>query len=293
MGGRVQKVVIDAGFSCPNRDGTVGVGGCTFCNNDAFSPSYCRDGGDVRQQIDRGIAFHAARYRRADKFLAYFQPFSNTHAPLERLRELYEQALSHSQVVGLIIGTRPDCVEDEKLDYLADVASKYYVSIEYGVESCYDATLSAINRGHDFACTRDAIRRTAERGIHVGAHFIIGLPGETREMILESAQKINSLPLTTVKFHQLQIFSGTAMAEDYALHPDNYSFYTLEEYLDLYISLLQYIDPEIVVERFISETPERYQAGPTWGTLRNEELIQKLERRLEERNAWQGQFFGR
>ena len=185
FGERVQKVAINAGFTCPNRDGKVGFGGCTFCNNEAFTPSYCQPSKSITQQIEEGIEFHRRRYRNASRYLAYFQSFSNTYAPLDILRSRYDEALSHPEVVGVVVGTRPDCVSEEILDYFAELAKSHYVTIEYGIESTYDTTLKAINRGHDFACAEQAVRMTAERGIAVGAHFVLGLPNESDEMILE------------------------------------------------------------------------------------------------------------
>lgn len=290
-GGRVQKVTINAGFTCPNRDGVVGTGGCTFCNNEAFTPSYCMRGETVARQIAEGIEFHRRRYRTADRFLAYFQSFSNTYAPIERLREVYSEALAVPGIMGIIVGTRPDCVDDEKLDYFASLAREKYVAIEYGIESCYDRTLREVNRGHDFECARDAVRRTAERGIHTGAHFILGLPGETDEMLIAQTGLINSLPLTTVKFHQLQIFKGTAMEADYAANPGKYIFRELDEYIDLFIEIVRRLRPDLIIERFASEAPPRFHSGPNWGLVRNEQLLAMLDRRLEERGAWQGELY--
>ena len=209
FGCRVQKLSVDAGFTCPNRDGTIGEGGCTFCNNGAFTPSYCMPSKSVGQQIAEGIEFHRNRYRSAQRYLVYFQAFSNTYAPLERLKRLYDEALAHPGVAGIVVGTRPDCVDERKLDYFAGLARDRYVALEYGIESTFDATLRAVNRGHDFACARRAVEMTAARGLHVGAHFILGLPGETDAMLLDQVERINALPLTTVKFHQLQVFRAT------------------------------------------------------------------------------------
>ncbi|HIZ15582.1 MAG TPA: TIGR01212 family radical SAM protein [Candidatus Tidjanibacter faecipullorum] len=291
FGSRMQKLTINAGFTCPNRDGRVGTGGCTFCNNEAFTPSYCTPAKSVTQQLEEGIAFHRNRYRTAQRYLAYFQSFSNTYAPLEELRRIYDEALAHPLVAGLVIGTRPDCVDDAVLDYFADVARERYVIIEYGIESCCDATLQAVNRGHDFACARQAVEATAARGIHTGAHFILGLPGESDDMLIASADIINSLPLNTVKFHQLQIFRDTPMAADWAQHPERYRFRTLDEYLDLFIRILQRLRPDLVVERFAGEAPPRYHCGPTWGLIRNEQLLARLEKRLRETGSYQSQFW--
>ena len=291
FGERVQKVAINAGFTCPNRDGRVGVGGCTFCNNEAFTPSYCKAVKSITQQIDEGIEFHQRRYRNASRYLAYFQSFSNTYAPLEVLRERYSEALSHEGVVGLVIGTRPDCVSEEILDYLAELAKEHYITVEYGIESCYDDTLLRINRGHDFACAERAVKMSAERGLAVGAHFVLGLPGESDKMILEQVERINALPLTTIKFHQLQVFRGTAMEREYDEYPEHFRFWELDEYLDLMVEILRRLRPDIVVERFASEAPPRYHHGRNWGLIRNETLWSMFEQKLKERGAYQGELY--
>ena len=291
FGSRVQKVAVDAGFSCPNRDGTISVGGCTFCNNSAFTPSYCTPTKSVAQQIDEGIEFHRRRYRTATQYLAYFQSFTNTHAPLDKLRELYDQALQNSLVAGVVIGTRPDCVDEQKLDYFAELSRKCYVALEYGIESCNDSVLTSINRGHDYATAIRAVNMTAERGIHCGAHFILGLPGQSDEELIAQTDKINALPLTTVKFHQLQIFRGTAMAEQYDANPASFRFWSIEEYIDLFSEILARLRPDIVVERFASEAPPRYHYGKNWGLVRNETLWMMLERRLLEKEIYQGRYY--
>ena len=291
FGCRVQKLSVDAGFTCPNRDGRLSTGGCTFCNNGAFTPSYCMAPKSIREQMDEGIEFHRKRYRTAQRYLVYFQSFSNTYAPLERLRALYGEALSHPDVAGIVIGTRPDCVDGRKLDFLAELARERYVAVEYGIESTFDATLRAVNRGHDFACAERAVRMTAERGLAVGAHFILGLPGETDAMLLAQTAQINALPLTTVKFHQLQVFRGTAMAAEYDADPTRFRFWSLDEYLDLFVEILRRLRPDLVVERFASEAPPRYHYGRNWGLIRNEQLLALLEKRLARRDAYQGEFF--
>lgn len=291
MGGRVQKVAINAGFTCPNRDGLVGLGGCTFCSNDAFTPSYCMKEYDVARQISEGIEFHARRYRNAQRYLAYFQSFSNTYAPLSRLREVYDKALRDPRVAGIVVGTRPDCVDDEKLDYFASLARDYYVAIEYGIESTFDDTLRAVNRGHDFAAAQRAVEMTAERGLHVGAHFILGFPGETDEMLIAQTDTINALPLETVKFHQLQIFRGTALAAEYLRAPERFRFWEMDEYIDFFIEILRRLRPTLVVERFAGEAPPRHRIGPDWGMIRNEELATRLDRRLAELDVCQGDLF--
>jgi radical SAM protein (TIGR01212 family) len=269
----------------------VGTGGCTFCDNEAFTPSYCRPAKSITQQIDEGVEFHARRYRKAGKYLAYFQSFSNTYAPLNELRRVYDEALAHPSVAGIIVGTRPDCVDEAKLDYFAELARDHYVAIEYGIESTCDETLRAINRGHDFAAARRAVEMTAERGLHTGAHFILGLPGETPEMLLAQADTINSLPLSTVKFHQLQLFKGTAMADDWEQHPERYRFWEMGKYIDFFIEILRRLRPSIVVERFASEAPPRYRVGPDWGLVRNESLLAMFEARLAQLNVSQGDLY--
>ena len=290
-GCRLQKIVVDAGFTCPNRDGSKGIGGCTFCNNAAFTPSYCNPQKSITEQIDEGVEFHRRRYRTAEQYLAYFQSFSNTYAPLERLRECYDEALTHPAIAGIVVGTRPDCVDEQKLDYFASLAREKYVTIEYGVESCYDTTLARINRGHDFATAERAIRLTAERGIHCGAHFILGLPGESDEMLIEQVERINALPLTTIKFHQLQLFRGTPLAKEWDEHPERFRFWTIEEYMELFVEILRRLRPDIVVERFAGEAPPRYHHTEGWGLVRNEQLLAMLDKRLEERGVHQGEIF--
>ena len=290
-GERVQKLTIDAGFTCPNRDGTVGVGGCAYCNNDAFNPSYCTPQKSIRQQLLEGIEFHKVRYRKAYRYLAYFQAYTNTYAPLNRLRGLFGEALSVPDVIGVVIGTRPDCVDDEKLNYLAELSRTYHVVVEYGMESCYDRTLERINRGHTAAQCIAAIEETAARGIHTGTHLIFGLPGESRQEMLDEVEIINRLPIDTIKLHQLQIAVGTAFAKQYAAHPEEFQLFGCDEYIDFIVQFLERLHPRIVVERFANEMPPRYMAGPGWGLIRNVELWRMLEQRLEDLNTWQGRLF--
>lgn len=291
FGERMQKLTIDAGFSCPNRDGKVGRGGCSYCDNDAFNPSYCHPSKSITQQIEEGIAFHTIRYRKASRYLAYFQAYSNTYAPLERLRLIYEEALSFPGVAGLVIGTRPDCVDEASLDYFAELSQRVYVIIEYGVESCYDQSLLRMNRGHDVATAIRAIEATAQRGIRTGAHFIFGLPGESREDMLNQLPIINRLPLSTIKFHQLQLVKNTAFARQFAENPSDFHLFEMEEYIDFFVDVLERLNPAFVVERFVNEVPPRYLEGPGFWPLRNQELWNLLRIRLEERNSWQGRFF--
>ncbi|MBR5377620.1 MAG: TIGR01212 family radical SAM protein [Bacteroidales bacterium] len=291
FGGRVQKISIDAGFSCPNRDGIISMGGCTFCSNEAFNPSYCRPEKPIKQQIEEGIAFHQRRYRRANKYLAYFQPFSNTYKPLEELKDIYAQALESPEITGIVIGTRPDLIDKALLQYLNEIQKTHYVMLEYGVESVYDETLKRVNRGHDFAAAEKAIQLTADYGVPCGAHFIFGLPGETKDMMLDAADTISRLPLTTVKFHQLQIFKGTTMATQYLEHPEHFHLFDLEEYIDFVIDFAERLSPDIVIERFAGEVPPRYLVSEPWMKLRYDEVLAKIEKRMEERQTWQGRCY--
>jgi len=290
-GERLQKVVLDAGFTCPNRDGKVGIGGCTYCDNAAFHPGYSTAGKPLLQQIDEGIEFHRVRYRNARHFLAYFQSFSNTYDTVENLHRLYSEALSHPDVVGIVVGTRPDCVDEEKLDMMAELAKDHIVIVEYGIESCYDRTLERINRGHDFECARRACAMTAERGLPMGAHFILGLPGESRQMMLEECAMINELPIRSVKFHQLQFVKNTPMVLDYEQHPADFERFTLDEYLDFFCDMLERLRPDLYIERFAGEVPPRFVTDTPWGLIRNAELLHLLDRRLEERDTWQGRLY--
>ena len=291
FGTRVQKVSVDAGFTCPNRDNLKGTGGCTYCNNAAFNPSYCNPTKTIKQQIEEGIEFHRKRYRRADKFLVYFQAFSNTYAPLNHLKTIYEQALQQDKVVGLVIGTRPDCIDDEKLQYFADLAKKNYIIIEYGLESCYDRSLQNINRGHTFADSIEALTKTSKKGIKTGAHIIIGLPNETDDEIINQADILSKLPITTLKLHQLQIAKNTIMEIQYRKNPNNFRFFEINEYIELVIAFLERLNPTIVLERFAGEMPPRFIAGPHWGPIRYDVIFQKIEKRLLEKNTWQGRLY--
>ncbi len=290
FGRRVQKISVDAGFSCPNRDGTLARGGCTYCNNNAFNPSYCNPEKPISQQVREGIEFHKVRYRRAKNYLVYFQPFSNTYARLNELKKLYGEALSQEGVVGLVIGTRPDCVDDQKLEYFAELSEKYYIMLEYGVETIYDTTLNRINRRHSFSQSREAIEKTAAFGLKTGAHFIFGLPGESREMMLESVKVISALPLTTIKFHQLQIVKGTTMAEEFAKDPGAFDLFSFEDYVNFIIRFTERLNPGFIIERFAGEVPPAYLAGPGWGLIRNDQINNAIEREMERQDTWQGKF---
>jgi radical SAM protein (TIGR01212 family) len=290
-GGRLQKVSIDAGFTCPNRDGTSGTGGCTYCNNDAFNPSYCHPSKTITVQLSEGIEFLRKRYREPAAYLAYFQAFSNTYAPLERLKTLYEEALSFPEIAGIIIGTRPDCIDSEKLDYFSELSENHFIAVEYGVESCYDKTLKRINRGHTFGQAADAIKMTAERGIKTGAHFIFGLPGESREEMLMEAGIISSLPLHTVKFHQLQIIKGTEIEREFIAKPYDFNLFSFDDYVEFFILFLERLNPGIVVERFTGEAPPVYLHEQKWNKKRTDEIVRIIEKKLIEKNTWQGRLY--
>jgi len=290
-GKRLQKIVIDAGFSCPNRDGSIASGGCTYCDNSAFHPSYSSPDKTIFDQIETGIEFHKRRYRTAEQYLAYFQSFSNTYAPLEHLRNVYGQALSHPAVVGVVIGTRPDCIDSEKLDYLQSLSKNKIVILEYGIETTYDKTLSRINRGHNYAQAVEAVNETAKRGIHQGAHFILGLPGETREEMMGMVHEINKLPLQSIKFHQLQIVKGTAMEREFEQNPDDFVQFRLDEYIDFFIDFLELLRPDIYIERFAGEVPPRFVNSTPWGLIRNAGLLHMLDKRLEERDTFQSRLY--
>ena len=289
-GCRLQKLVVDAGFTCPNRDGSISRGGCTFCDNNAFHPNYSTPDKTITEQLSEGVEFHRKRYPRATKYLAYFQPYSNTYAPLETLKTRYEEALAFPDVVGLAIGTRPDCVDAAKLDYLERLVKDEgkVVFVEFGIESCYDSTLEHINRGHTFDQARRAVEETTSRGILTGAHFIFGLPGETTEMMLEGAEKLNSLPLDSVKFHQLQIIKGTRMEEEFRQFPERFVTWTLDGYIDFFIDFLERLRPDLMIERFAGEVPPRFVNSTPWGLVRNVELLRMLESRLAARDTRQG-----
>lgn len=283
---KAQKIAINAGFTCPNRDGSKGRGGCTYCNNQTFNPSYCQTDKSVTDQLAEGVRFFSRKYPEM-RYLAYFQAYTSTYGEQERLERLYEEALGYPGVVGLVIGTRPDCMPDRLLDYLARLSERVLVLVEYGVESTLDRTLRRINRGHDFAEAEEAIRRTAARGIAVGAHLILGLPGESRDEILGHADRLSELPLTTLKLHQLQLIRHTRMALEFERQPEDFHLFTVDEYIDLAIDFIERLDPAIALERFVSQSPKELLIAPDWG-LKNYEFTARVNRRLAERDSWQG-----
>ncbi|WP_455085293.1 TIGR01212 family radical SAM protein [Prevotella nigrescens] len=275
---RVQKISIDAGFTCPNRDGRIGIGGCIFCDNKSFNPSYCSHKKSVTEQLEDGKRFFAKKYPDM-KYLAYFQAYTNTYDVVDKLKQLYEEALKVEDVVGIVIGTRPDCVSSELLDYLEELNKRTFLIVEYGIESCNDDTLRYINRGHDFACTRKAVEETAKRSIYVGGHVIMGLPGEDASESLRQAPIISSLPLTMLKIHQMQIIKGTRLAKIYKERP--FHLYTIEEYIDLITQYIGLLRSDLVLERFVTQSPPEMLIAPKWG-LKNYEFTNLLNNRLKE-----------
>lgn len=276
---RVQKISIDAGFSCPNRDGKLSSYGCSYCNNRSFNPSYCSRTKTVTEQLEEGIVFFSRKYPDM-KYLAYFQAYTNTYDTLDNLKRLYEEALNVDGVVGIVIGTRPDCVSDELLDYLAELSKKVFVLVEYGIESANDDTLRRINRSHDFACSRKAVEETHKRGIYVGGHVILGLPGEDASESLRQAPIISSLPLDILKIHQLQVIRGTKLADEYEEHP--FHLFTVDEYIDLIISYISLLRKDLVLERFVSQSPSDLLVAPRWG-LKNYEFTNLLNNAMKKR----------
>ena len=283
---KVQKISVHAGFTCPNRDGKIGRGGCTYCNNQTFNPEYCATQRSVTEQLEEGKAFFGRKYPEM-KYLAYFQAYTNTYGELEHLKRLYEEALAVKDVVGLVIGTRPDCVPNELLDYFTELQKRHFVLIEYGVETINDATLKRINRGHTFAQAEDAIRRTAERNIPVGAHFILGLPGEPWDEIVAQADRISHLPLNTLKLHQLQIVRGTKMAQEFMSQPEDFRLFTVDEYAALVADFLERLDTRIAVERFTSQSPKELLLAPDWG-VKNYQFVELVKKTLRQRESYQG-----
>ena len=291
FGARVQKLTIDAGFTCPNRDGSKGLNGCTFCVNDAFNPSYCTPTKTVQQQLNEGIEFHQKRYRHADFYLAYFQAYSNTYQTLDQLKKIYQPALDHPNIVGLIIGTRPDCIDDEKLDYFETLNKQLFVSIEYGVESIHNSTLTHINRGHDFETAVESITKTKKRNIHTGAHFIFGLPFETPEIWMNDIQIINKLPIDSIKFHQLQIIKGTEIENEFRQFPERFHIFDVDNYIPFIVNFVERISPNIIIERFAGEVPPRYLSVNSWGSRRYDVILQEIEKEFKRRGTYQGIFY--
>jgi radical SAM protein, TIGR01212 family len=283
---KVQKISLNAGFTCPNRDGQKGHGGCTYCNNQTFNPDYCRTNKSITQQLEEGKSFFSRKYPDM-KYLAYFQAYTNTYDELNVLKQKYEEALSVKDVVGLVIGTRPDCMPDELLYYFEELHKTTFLLVEYGIETTNDNTLLRINRGHSYEDTIDAVQRTVALGIPVGGHVILGLPGETREDLIRQAGILSRLPLTTLKMHQLQLIRGTRMAHEYLHHPEDFHFFELEDYVNLIIEYIEHLRPNLVLERFVSQSPKEWLIAPDWG-LKNYEFNHLVQKRMLESGAYQG-----
>ena len=287
FGKRIQKVSVDAGFTCPNRDGTRGRGGCTYCNNRSFVPPYCHPGMSIAEQVEAGISYLSRRYG-VDRFIVYFQAYSNTYAPLAHLKPLYEQALAHPQVVGLAIGTRPDCVDAEKIAYLEQLAREYYISVEYGLESIWDQTLARLNRGHGFREWEKAMALSAGRGFELCTHIILGLPGESRQQMLETAEVLSRYPIDSLKIHHLHVVKKTILAHQYAQKP--FPLLTFREYINLVSDFLARLRPDIKIQRLVGETHPRHLIGPIWG-VRAQVVQREIERYMREHHLWQGIYY--
>ena len=285
LGCKAQKLSVDAGLTCPNRDGTLGRGGCTFCDNRTFNPAYCRQGGSIADQLEAGKRFFSRKYPSM-KYLAYFQSYSNSYGTLSHLKELYEEALRVPDVVGLVIGTRPDCMPDALLEYLEELNRRTFLLVEYGVESANEETLVRVKRGHTFAQARECIIRTAQRGIRVGVHMILGFPWETRSELIRQAQLIASLPITTLTLPQLQVIRGTQLAREYELQP--WPLPTAEEYVDLVLEYISHLPSSLVLERFVSQSPPEYVIAPRWG-LKNHEFSALVKKAIQKRSTQLGQ----
>jgi uncharacterized protein len=280
----VYKVNVDAGFTCPNRDGSVAAGGCIYCNNDSFRPIECTSAKSVRNQIEKGIPYLRSRYQ-ANKFIVYFQPYTNTYASVETLENLYLEALDNPDVVGLAIGTRPDCVDEKKIELLEKLARDYFILVEYGLQSIYDRTLEFINRGHTYECFQKALDMTAGRGIRIGAHIILGFPTETREEMLAMADKLSVLSVEFLKIHQLQIVKGTALADVYAMDP--FPVFGYQEWIETLADFLERLSPDIVLQRIFAAAPDEILIAPIWHKTRSE-LLRDLDLYMEQRGSWQG-----
>jgi radical SAM protein (TIGR01212 family) len=287
FGRAVHKVNIDAGFTCPNRDGTLGVSGCIYCNNDSFRPSSCRPALSVAEQVRAGAAWLRKRFG-AESFLAYFQPYTNTYAPVEKLRALYEEALAEPSVIGLAIGTRPDCIDEEKLDMLAELGERHFVLLEYGVQSIYQKSLDFIRRGHDYGVYLRAVEETRRRGLEAGAHIIVGFPTETREEMLEMAPELSGTGIGFLKVHQLQVIKDTPLAELHAREP--FHIFDYEEYVDFAARFLERLSPDIVVQRLFATAPEGILVAPRWDRSKHQ-LLRDIERKLRESDSFQGRLY--
>lgn len=282
--GKIQKLSIDAAFTCPNRDGSIGIGGCTYCNNSSFSPMSDKRRLSVREQIALGKEFFARKYLSM-RYLAYFQSYTSTYGDSDRLMALYAEAAAQPDIVGLVIGTRPDCVPDALLQRLKTLDTKIF--IEFGAESSHDSTLRRINRGHSWTQVVDAVERTAAAGFPVGLHFILGLPGEDADMMLHTVRRASKLPISTIKFHQLQILRGTALAHQYdSGELTDIASFTPESYAELCADVIGVLRSDIAIDRFVASAPADILIAPRWG-LKNYQFTALLHRHLTARSKRQ------
>ncbi len=288
---RLQKISVNAGFSCPNRENYTGIKGCTFCNNKAFNPSYCDPSKSIKQQVEEGLSFLRKRYKNAGEFIVYFQPYSNTYASINKLEKLYNEALSIPDISGIVVSTRPDCVNERKIELLAHLAKSNHVFLEMGIESTYNKTLKRINRGHDFSTTLHAFKLAAKYKLFTTGHYIIGLPGEDKNEILESAKILSEIPMKALKIHQLQIVKDTFMEKDFIKNPTDYQLFEREEYIDFVIDFCEQLNPELLIDRFAGEVPLPYLVAPHWGLYRYDQILQMIEKKFEEKGTWQGKQF--
>jgi radical SAM protein (TIGR01212 family) len=289
--GRVQKLSVHADMNCPNRDGTKGIGGCTYCNNHAFTPSYCHTHRSITQQVAEGIEFHKRRYRRANKFIVYFQSYSNTYDTIDVLEKKFLEALSIEHVIGISIGTRPDCISIDTVELLAEIAKKYYVSVELGIESVYDKTLVRINRGHTMNDTIATLEQLSKYNITTGGHFIIGLPGESDEEMLNATSIISNLTLKSIKLHQLQILKDTTMANEYMANPRQFELFELADYINFIVRFVERLSPQLFIDRFAAEVPPRFLIAPDWGMIRYEQILKMIIQKFYECNTFQGRLY--
>lgn len=286
FGERVQKISLDIGFTCPNRDGSKGYGGCTYCNNNTFNPDYCEPKKSIKQQLEQGIEFFS-RKGKNNQFLAYFQAYTNTYGDFEELKKMYEEALSVPKVVGLVIGTRPDCISEEIINYLDELSKNYFISLEFGVESTNEKTLLEVNRCHTFEETKATYELCKNKGFHLGAHIILGLPNESQEDLFQHAIELSKLPIATLKLHHLQIVKNSIMSVQYKRNPKHFNLFSAEDYIAFVSEFITYLRPDIIMERFISEAPHNLLIAPKWG-LKNFEMVAKIDKYLTENNIWQG-----
>lgn len=291
FGSRVQKISVNTGLLCPNRDGTKGKGGCTYCNIASFRPDYAIPQKSVKQQLEEGISFFSKKYK-TQKYLAYFQSYTNTYDDYTELKRMYEEALCVPGITGLVIATRPDCISEEVYRLLSELNKETYLSVELGIESVSDATLLKINRCHTFEETVIALNKLHRLGIRVGGHYILGFPWEEKDEILNQAIQLSKLPLDFLKIHHLQILKHTQLGKDYVANPGKFTIYTKEEYLDLLIEFLERLPKGLILQRFISESPPHLLLAPVWNGVKNFQFKESLMKRMEELGTFQSRLVG-